>query len=69
MTPLQELLKEEEEVEVITKVVVEQRCQRLSGKEKIYTSSWLEQSKGYIQRSDLAKIRRTRADQVPESSN
>ena len=39
MTPLQELLKEEEEAEVITKVVVEQRCQRLSGKDNIYTSS------------------------------
>ena len=42
MKPLQKFLKEEEEAEVITKVIVEQRCQGLSGKDKIYTSSWLE---------------------------
>ena len=69
MTPLNELLKEEEEVEVITKVVAEQRCQGLSGKDNIYTSSWSEQNRGYIQRSDLAEISKGRADQVPESSN
>ena len=39
MTPLQELLKEEEEVEIITKVVAKQRCQGLSGKDNIYTSN------------------------------
>ena len=38
-TPLKEFLIEEEEVEPITKVVVEQRCQRLSRKDNIYTSS------------------------------
>ena len=38
-TPLQEQLIEEEKVEAITKVVAEQRCQRLSGKDNIYTSS------------------------------
>ena len=51
-------MKEEEKIEAITKVVAEQRCQRLSGKDNIYTSSWLEQNKGYIQRSDLAEIRK-----------
>ena len=39
MTPLQELLIEEEEADDITKVVAEQRCQGLSGKDNIYTSS------------------------------
>ena len=48
MTPLQELLKEEEEVEVITKVFVEQRCQGLSGKDNIYTSNLLEQNRVHI---------------------
>ena len=52
MKPLHELLKEEEEAKVITKVVVEKRCQRLSGKENIYTSNWLEQNRGYIQWSN-----------------
>ena len=40
MTPLKKLLnEEEEEVEPSTKVVVEHRCQRLSGKDNIYISS------------------------------
>ena len=42
MTPLNKELKEEEEVEPNTKVVVEHSCQRLSGKDNIYISSWLE---------------------------
>ena len=69
MTPLDELLKEEEEDKVNTKVVVEQRCQRLSGKDNIYISSWSEQNMGHIRRLDLAKISKGRVDQVPNTSN
>ena len=56
MTPLKMLLKEEEQAEVNTKVVAEHRCQKLSGKDWTYTSSWSKQNRGHIQRSDLAEI-------------
>ena len=43
MTPLNEYWKEEQVVEPNTKVVIEHWCQRFSGKDNIYTSSWSEQ--------------------------
>ena len=62
-------MNEEEEVEPNTKVVAEHRCQRLSGKDNIFTYQVDKNKIGdTFSRSNLVEISDSRVDQEPEIS-
>ena len=59
--------EEEEEEEPSTKVVAEHRCQRLSGKDNIFTYQVDQNRTGdTFNKLDLAEISDSRVDQEPE---